>query len=148
MIDPGRLTHSASIQTPGVPAADGDGGYAHTWTEISPSPVWCSFTSAASRDLQRLAGGNATLSAATHIIEMHYHSGILANMRVVVGTRAFNILGIQDVDEANQMTRLFCEEVLAQVPAAAQTSWIQQVWFSHAAPVSEEPSWIQEGLST
>jgi len=147
VIDPGKLTHSVSIQTPGLPVADGDGGYIQTWSSITPSPVWCSFTSAAARDMQRLAGGNATLAAATHVVEMHYHSGITAKMRVVVGTRALNILGVANVDEADEMTRLFCEEVLEHTPQIEQTSWVQEAWYTPQAPVTEQPSWIQEDLS-
>ncbi len=130
MIDPGRFTHSVAIQTPGNPSADGDGGYTQTWTAITPSPVWCAFYSAAARDMQRLAGGNATLTAATHIVEMRYHSGVTSKMSVVIGTRRLNILGVQNVDEADEMTRLFCEEVLEQSAVVAQTTWVQEGWFS------------------
>jgi head-tail adaptor len=148
VIDPGRLTHSVSIQTPGAPVADGEGGYTQTWYAITPSPVWCSFTSAAARDMQRLAGGNATLAAATHIIEMHYHSGITTRMRVVIGTRPLNILGVANVDEADEMTRLFCEEVLSEEPVPVESSWVQEGgWYTAQAPVTLQPSWIQEDLT-
>jgi head-tail adaptor len=129
VIDPGKLTHSVAIQAPSDPVGDGEGGYTQTWRAVTPSPVWCSFSSAAARNMQRLAGGNASLSAATHIVEMRYHEGITTKMRVVLGTRVLSILGVQNVDEADEMTRLFCEEVLA-APPVVDTSWTQEGWIA------------------
>lgn len=132
MIDPGKLTHSVAIQNK-TRTKDVGGGWVETWNEIAPSPVWCGFISAAERNMQRLAGGNATLSAATHIIEMHYHSGVTTAMRLVMNGRVFQILGVQNVDEADLMTRLFCEEVLSAAPFS---SWAQ------VAPEWTQPGWI------
>ena len=111
MIDPGKLTHVVDIKVPSAPVSDGDGGYTETLSTFA-SNVWCSFESAAARDIQRLAGGNATLSAATHIVEMHYLAGVTTKMSAWLGARELSILGVQNVDEADVMTRLFCEEVI------------------------------------
>ena len=113
MIDPGKLNQSVVIQSPGTPVADSDGGYTDGWAAISPSPIYGAFYSASTRAMDRVAGQNAVLSTATHIFESHYHSGITTVMRLKIGTRLFNIRGVQNVDEKDEMTRLFLEEVVA-----------------------------------
>ena len=128
MIDPGRLTHSVTIETPGTPVADGDGGYTQNWTSMTPNPIWCAFYSPSPRDMQRLAGGNATMAAASHIVEMHYYAGVTDKMRVNLDGRPLNILGVQNVDEAGLMTRLFCEEVLNVPLDPIQSSWVEEGW--------------------
>lgn len=129
MIDPGKLKDVAIVEQPGAQEADDDGGYSQAWTEIDRSPVFGSFQSSSARVMERLAGQNAEVSSATHVFETHYHDGITTAMRLRIGARVFAIRGVQNVDEADEMTRLFVEEVQRAAPPGwlqLRNEWIQE----------------------
>lgn len=129
MIDPGRLNHSVVIESPGTPAPDGDGGFSNTWSAITPSPIFGAFYSATARAMDRLGGTTAIESVATHIFETHYYAGLTTLMRLRIDTRVFAVRGVQNVDEADEMTRLFIEEVEGYVTPPVNESFIQVDWF-------------------
>lgn len=107
-VDPGRFDKSVSLEDPSR-TKDGRGGYTDSWAAISPSPVFASIEPATAGAMERLAGAGPQ-SSATHIVQLHYHSGISTKTRVVYGSRYLYVRGVQNVDEDNVLSRLFCEE--------------------------------------
>ena len=49
---------------------------------------------------------------ATHKIEIRYLKDIKPKMRVIFGTREFNITGVLDIREAHKTLQLMCSEVI------------------------------------
>jgi len=48
----------------------------------------------------------------SHKIECRYFAGVLPNMRIVYGTRIFNIESVINIREANKTLQIMCTEVI------------------------------------
>ena len=69
---------------------------------LSPAGVWCS--------IQPIFG--ATDSRSTeHAVEMRYHAQVTVDTQILYGTRKLFVRGVQNIDEANDLMRLVCEEI-------------------------------------
>jgi head-tail adaptor len=106
-----RYRHPVEPQTP-TRTKSTDGGYTSTWAAVSGTPWWCSIEDASEKVMERFAGAG-TLSTATHVLEGRYHSAITTKCRIVYGARTFSVRSVQNVNEADEVTRLGCEEVLS-----------------------------------
>jgi head-tail adaptor len=108
-VNVGDFRHEVAIQAP-VRTVSG-GTWTETWAAVSPSPVFASVRPVNDRVMERIAG-NAVLAASTHVVEMRHHGNITTKCRLVFNGRYLHVRGVQNVDEADDMTRLFCEEVV------------------------------------
>lgn len=55
--------------------------------------------------------GLAEQSEITHRVIMRYQSGVKPNMRVVYGSRLFDVLHVINANEANRELNLLCKEL-------------------------------------
>jgi SPP1 family predicted phage head-tail adaptor len=93
-------------------SADGYGG--ETVTEVSLGSAWAavdkavsSGTTAAGAEIFR-AGGIVT--EANILITMWYNASVTAKCIVKLGTRTFDIIDVNDIENKHQYTQLFCKE--------------------------------------
>lgn len=105
----GDFRHEVEIEAPTRTTSGGT--WSESWAAVSPSPVFALVMPVNDRVMERIAG-NAVLSASTHVVEMRYHDGVTTKCRLVFKGRYLNVRGVQNVDEADDVTRLFCEEVV------------------------------------
>lgn len=110
MLKAGDLSQSVILEDP-ARTPDGEGGFTEAWTALSPSPVWASVLPATSGRMERLVGGTVE-SGATHLVEMRYHPQVTIKTRLTHGTRHLQVINVQNVDEASDVTRLTCVEIL------------------------------------
>ena len=110
-MDIGSLRHSVRLENPTL-TADGDGGYTTSWAMLSPGIVSASIEPATQRSLERLVS-NAVSSDASHVVTMRYHSGVTTKTRVVFLGRTLNVVGVQNIEERNEILRLACVEQVA-----------------------------------
>jgi len=101
----GRLRHKIHIQTLSSTDVDG-GGQSQTWsTTFSPfARVENVYGN------ERLRGMQVT-PGATHIITMRYDSRITEDKRILFGSRTFDIVFIDNVEERNHKLILDCKEI-------------------------------------
>jgi SPP1 family predicted phage head-tail adaptor len=111
-MDIGSLRHSVRLENPTTVTADGDGGFTTSWAMLSPGIVYASIEPATQRSLERLVA-NAVSSDASHVVTMRYHPSVTTKTRIVFATRVLNVVGIQNVNERNEVLRLACVEQVA-----------------------------------
>jgi SPP1 family predicted phage head-tail adaptor len=95
-----RITIQAETSTP-----DSAGGYALSWTDVAT--VWADIKPESGREVF-IAQHNE--GRVTHRVTLRYYAGITTDMRVLYGSRVFNIRGVLNPNEANQWTELLVEE--------------------------------------
>jgi SPP1 family predicted phage head-tail adaptor len=132
----GTHRHQVIIQRPGTPAADGDGGYTSTWTDLG-LPWHVSILPATARDLERIAAGTV-ISTATHIITGRYRAEVTVATRLLFAGRLFQITGVSDPEERHIETICVCVELIGQA-LVDDFAWTEPGW------ISEAPAWVQEG---
>jgi SPP1 family predicted phage head-tail adaptor len=96
----GRRIHLVTLQNPGVPVPDGDGGTVATWTDLAPSAVMAAIGPASVRDLERLAAGTV-ITQATHVITIPYHPQVTTAARVLFRGRSFSLVSVVNPGERN-----------------------------------------------
>jgi SPP1 family predicted phage head-tail adaptor len=111
----GSLVHSITLENPSAQTADGDGGYAETWTELDPSPARASIKASAGRTGERRVA-NTVVAQGTHEVVMRYHPDVSTRTRITFvdkagNTRTLQVTDVDDVDSRGQMLRLTCVEV-------------------------------------
>lgn len=95
-----RVTIEEAVRT-----GDGGGGYTVAWQPVAE--VWAAIwprLADESYTLDRVAG------RATHDMWIRYRDGITPEMRVVSGTRVFDIRGVIDVEDRKTWLRCPIEE--------------------------------------
>jgi SPP1 family predicted phage head-tail adaptor len=107
----GQYRHRVTLETPGEPIQNPDGGYTDTWAPLDP-PAWnCAIQPVTSRDLESIAGGTI-LAQATHVVKGRYHPGITTQTRLTFVTRTLNVVYVANRDERQIETDLICAEVV------------------------------------
>lgn len=108
----GALRHRVTLQTPGVPVPDGDGGYINT-VAILASRVPAHVAPATTRSLERVVA-NTVASSATHLVTIRYIQGVNARTALVFHDgpvdRPMSVTGIHDTEERHQELILECQE--------------------------------------
>jgi len=100
----GDLRHRITIQTPSE-TSDGIGGMTTTWSTFKK--IWAAIWPL--RGAEYLAAMQIT-SEITHKIRIRYLSGVTPKMRILFGTRYFDIQSIINPDERNIYLELMCRE--------------------------------------
>ncbi len=98
------LRREVTLQSP-VEITDGAGGFSVSWSDVAT--VWA--------DVRPLSGSEQWMarklqSAITHRVTLRYRAGVTARMRILYGTRVFNIRTVINIDEANEFLELLAEE--------------------------------------
>jgi head-tail adaptor len=107
----GQRRHPVTLQGPGAPVPDGDGGYTYTYGDLTPARVWATISPATAADLERLGGGTV-LAQATHVLRLPYHRGVTTETRVLFGSRIFSVIGVANPGERNLETVVLAMEIV------------------------------------
>ena len=99
-----KIALQSATRTP-----DGGGGFTESWATISGGDIWASIEPASSREVY--AAGQLQ-HRITHALTLRYLSGVTTAMRVLFGTRTFNVRSVLNVEERGRELRLLCEEGL------------------------------------
>ncbi len=108
VVNIGSLNNRIAIQSASR-TPDGAGGATEVWATITNGTVWAriepasAFEAFAAAQLQHRV---------THKITMRYLGTVASGMRVLFGSRRFNIRGIKNIGERNAVMELTCEEGL------------------------------------
>lgn len=108
----GQRRHVVTLENPSAPIQDGDGGFSHEWTALTPARTFAQIKPATAHDLERTMV-NTVQSVATHIVTIPYHPDVTTKTRLTFGTRLFQIAGVQNPEERNIELVLACTEVIA-----------------------------------
>jgi SPP1 family predicted phage head-tail adaptor len=104
-----RLRHRLTLQQE-VLTPDGAGGYARTWSNIAD--LWAEiipFSGNMNRSQETTVAAQLQ-SEISHRILLRYQSGVTAGMRLLFGSRAFNIISIANREEAGEVLELLATE--------------------------------------
>jgi SPP1 family predicted phage head-tail adaptor len=108
----GAYRHRVTLEQPGDPVPDGEGGYTETFAPLDP-PAWdCSIQAATVRDLERQIAGTIQATA-THLVRGRYHPGITTETRLLFEGRQLAVQSVQNVEERDIETVLVCGEIKA-----------------------------------
>ncbi len=109
-VDLGSLRHRLVIQA-GQAASDGGGGQSDPWADpVIVATVW--------GKVEPLTGGERLRAMQiedrlSHRIVIRYRPGITPAMRIVFGSRVFNIRAAINHEERGRFLELLCEEGVA-----------------------------------
>lgn len=103
--------HRVSLQNPGPPVGDGEGGFTQTWTDLNPASVSARITPATAADLERVTSGTI-IASASHIVTMPYHPQVTTQTRITFNGRTFYVKGVANPEERNVETIALCEEIV------------------------------------
>lgn len=107
----GQKRHLVTLEKPGPPVSDNDGGYTNPPVALSPSSMRAEIKPATARDLERSVA-NTVQSTASHIVTMDYHPQVDTTTRLLFNGRTFQVTGVQNPEERNIELVLACEEVV------------------------------------
>lgn len=100
----GKLRHEITIQSL-TRTADEMGGGVDSWATFTTS--WASIEPAGSKE--RWFGQQIEANV-THRVRIRKQDGVTTKMRVLFGSRVFQIRGVQDFEERGIFLDLLCEE--------------------------------------
>src|SRR5262252_5553086 len=96
----GQYRHVVTLENPGDPIPDGDGGYIETWAPLDPASWHCSITPATVRPrIAEWIASGTVLAKATHLVRGRYHAGITIETRVLFRGRRLNVIYVGNSDE-------------------------------------------------
>lgn len=107
----GSYRHRVTVEGPGDPVPDGDGGYTEGYGPLDPGTWDCSIAPATTKDLEQVAGGTV-ISQATHIVKGRYHRGLTTRARLVFKGRVLNVVHVANREERDIESILICAEVV------------------------------------
>jgi head-tail adaptor len=109
----GQRRHVVTLENPGDPIPDGDGGYTEAWAPLDPAQWDCAIEGVSVRPLsQESRAGNTVLAQASHVVTGPYHAGITIETRINFRGRVFHVVYVGNTDERDIQTELLCREVL------------------------------------
>ena len=107
----GDLRHRITIQQRTL-TPDGLGGHTETWSELAT--VWAAVWPVSAKE--RIAGSQVQAET-THRVRIRYLEGVLPQMRILFGSRLFEIDSIINTDERMFQIDLLCTEGLDVLPS-------------------------------
>ena len=99
----GQLRHRVRIERP-VTRTDDGGGAVVTWQVLAT--VWAGITSTRGREVDF---AHSRTARTTYDIVLRHRSDVDAAMRIVAGTRLFDIKSVRHVDDLHQWLVCECE---------------------------------------
>ena len=99
-----KLKHRLTLQSK-VRTTDGQGGYTEAWSHVAD--LWAFIEP--SKGYERIYAMQAQ-TPITHRVTIRYRAGITTAMRLLYGSRVFEIKEIINPEEANVSLRLLCLE--------------------------------------
>lgn len=106
MLNPGRLRHRVTIQTPSI-TRDASGGEVVVWVDSAVRRA----------EIKPLSGREQLLAQQvnaqlTHDVTMRYDSLLAPTARLLFGARVLYIPGVMNEEERNRYVTMRCEEVV------------------------------------
>lgn len=105
-MDAGKLNRCIAIQTSSA-IRDSYGAETLAWTAFATAWARITPTGGSERYINR-----QIVAEATHEIAIRYVAGVTPKMRVLYGSRVFDILQVHNLDEKNVELRLICRELV------------------------------------
>jgi SPP1 family predicted phage head-tail adaptor len=106
----GGLRRRLTLQEEGR-VADGGGGFTLVWQNVAANPtVWGRIVPLSGREVLQAGQLQTPVS---HRILIRYRPDVTGAMRLVLGTRVFNIRAAVNVDGRDRWLELMCEEGVA-----------------------------------
>ncbi len=104
----GRFRHKITFQSESE-SADSGGGYTLSWTNVST--VWAEVKPLASSrtSAERLQAGQLE-DKVIYKVTTRYLSGITPKMRILFGTRVFNIRSVINLGEKDELLEIIADE--------------------------------------
>jgi len=87
---------------------DGEGGYTEAWARVGGSQIWASVSPI--KAVQRLDYQSVEVDA-THLLTFGGYDDVEENDRVSFGTRTFEILTIENIQERDFLKVCTCKEM-------------------------------------
>jgi head-tail adaptor len=106
----GQWPHLVTLEQPGDPMPDGEGGYTETFAPLEPPTWYCAIQAATVRDLERQVAGTIQATA-THLVRGVYHPQITTETRLWFEGRQLAVQSVQTVAERHVETVLVCGEI-------------------------------------
>ncbi len=103
----GELNKRITIQTKGTPTRDSFGAEVIAWSTFAT--VWAAVEPLSGREY--LAAQQATATVDTRI-RIRYFAGVLPEMRIVYGSRTFEIVSVINVKEVGRELQIMCREIV------------------------------------
>lgn len=100
------LNRRVTIQSRTI-SQDAEGVPTETWANLAT--VWAAVEPISGREYFQAA---TVQSEVTARIRIRYRSGIVSNMRVLYGSRVFEIVSVIDYQEEHRELQLMCKEVV------------------------------------
>lgn len=99
-LDIGALRILVTLENPGDPVPDGDGGFTQTWTGCTPSKAWASIVGAKRGSRERVAH-LTVVGQAVWDVTMRFHAEVTNQTRLRWTDRAGNeqIANVRDIDD-------------------------------------------------
>ena len=104
-IDAGELDKRITIQAPGDPVSDGQGGFTPAWEDYLT--VWAKIRPMRAKQIEEYRSVNVH---ATHLIEVRGGVDIQENHRIVFGSRIFEDVTIENEKEEGVKKWVTCKE--------------------------------------
>lgn|SRR5262245_36753875 len=115
-MDFSRLRHIVTLENPGPPIPDGEGGYLESWAVLGQARMPGCVEPATVRAMERL-GPDMVTAAASHVVTIRYLAGVTTQTRVTFhdaeGDRHLAVAGHHDPEERHRSLMLFCTEAIA-----------------------------------
>jgi head-tail adaptor len=106
----GLYRHRVTVQAPGAPAPDGDGGYTETWVDSVP-PTWAVSIAPAPLGARDTPTAGTVLPLATHQVRGRYHAGVTTQARLLFGDRVLHVITVRNLEERQRTLDVLCSEV-------------------------------------
>lgn len=106
MISAGNLNKKITIQQ-NTPIKQPDGSKKENWTTLKI--VWSDILQQGAREFYQAQKKH---SEVTTVFQIRYFVGLTTKHRILYGTRIFDILGINNVNEANEQYLVSAKEVV------------------------------------
>lgn len=115
-VSSGARPHRITLQNPGTPAPDGDGGFTQTWADLSPATVYAAILPATARDLERLAAGTV-IATGMRVLTFPFHAGVTTKTQVswtdpAGRAHVASVTGVDNPEERCLETVCLCVEVV------------------------------------
>ncbi len=105
-----------TVTNPGLPVADGDGGFTLAYVSASPSQWWAAIQVASARLAERLFAATV-IAHSTHILTGRFHPGIITKSRLTWTDRAgvvhqSHVLAVNDDQSVGVQTIALVSEIV------------------------------------
>jgi SPP1 family predicted phage head-tail adaptor len=113
----GKLRHRVTLENPGDPVSDGDGGFTQTWIPVGTPRMSASVEPATVRSLEEI-GANTVTSLASHVVTLRYMRGVTTKTRLTFHDGSIDrLMSVtkppHDPDERHVQINLECVEIVA-----------------------------------